>query len=262
MNDFPFSSLRVLPYNTYSGVFNMALDRYLADHAADDNTPVLRFYGWRPYCLSLGKHQKATIVDREKLSALGYDLVRRPTGGSAILHAEELTYSLIIPRIKNYDHHRLYAWIHGKIARSLNALGYPVGLAQSPLTENYLNGQKDAFACFNRKAPSEIQYKGKKVVGSAQKIYRHAILQHGSVMMSDYHTGITELLKWTREEKAEQRRLLKENSVALNEIKNGGIDVEILCDALLHHLDVSISIVPPTDEECDGANGLSTLFIV
>ncbi|MEJ2542893.1 MAG: hypothetical protein P8Y99_02380 [Calditrichaceae bacterium] len=71
----------------------MAIDYYFSEQMNKINEPVLRFYGWNPFCLSLGKHQDLNSVNLGKIISDGYDIVRRPTGGSAIFHSDELTYS-------------------------------------------------------------------------------------------------------------------------------------------------------------------------
>lgn len=207
--------LRVIPYQCYRGAENMAMDYYLTLFAAEFHQPVLRLYGWKPSCLSLGKHQNTTLIDRDRLS--GIDFVRRPTGGSAIFHADELTYSFILPR-EQMGHHEMYTYFHEILAKALNELGYPVQLSASPLSDVYINKGTDTFACFNRSARSEIQYQGKKVVGSAQKIYKHAILQHGSIMLSNTHLNIVDYLQVDEEEKINQKKILVDHAISLSEI--------------------------------------------
>jgi len=258
----PLTSLRVIPFSREKGLFNMALDHYFAQSLLTDATPVLRFYGWEPFCLSLGRHQKADEVNRDALRAAGYDWVRRPTGGSAILHADECTYSIILPRKAGYDHHMIYNWVHEQIAGALRTLNIPVTLAQTSLTDNYLKGQKDAFACFNRKARSEIQYNGKKVVGSAQKLYRETLLQHGSIMLGTTHEKIIDLLMWTEEEKERQRLFLKKNATALDALNGSDLTAETVSQTITNHIGQTIQVDTKTltSQERDGAYGYYALF--
>ena len=107
----------------------MALDFSLAQKLVPSDDPILRFYGWEPVCLSLGHHQDASEVDLTQLAKDHVDIVRRPTGGSAILHAQELTYSLIVAG-ENSRHHTIYAAFHHLLASTLRDLGYPVQLHQ------------------------------------------------------------------------------------------------------------------------------------
>ncbi len=214
---FPFSSLRILPYQVFSGAVNMALDFYLAQTIRRNDVPILRFYGWSPYCLSVGYHQDDSLIDFKNIAEQGYQVVRRPTGGSAIFHSTELTYALIVPNI-NIKHHDLYKTFHRLLSLALNSLGFPVELNTSPDNENYLKQGKRRFACFNRPAFSEIQYAGKKVVGSAQKLYQNALLQHGSILIGPHQRAIVGFLKLDKKEKERYLQKLKHRSISLSEI--------------------------------------------
>lgn len=210
----------------------MCLDLYFAEQMEYSTTPLLRFYGWNPFCLSLGHHQKSDLINIEKLQANGYDIVRRPTGGSAILHSDELTYSFILPRNK-VNHHAVYAYFHSNLAKALNSIGYNVELAGTEKKGIYLNQAADTFACFNRSALSEIQYDGKKVVGSAQKLLKYAILQHGSIMIKPTHEEIIDYLLLNPDEQQQQKNLLKEKSMSLEQVNSRRITVNEIADPLL-----------------------------
>lgn len=89
---------RLLPYRVFEGSMNMALDEAILDRAIsvdDTNSLSLRFYGWRPEAVSIGYGQKLPFSDRERIVEKGFDLVKRPTGGRAVLHSGELTYSFV-----------------------------------------------------------------------------------------------------------------------------------------------------------------------
>jgi lipoate-protein ligase A len=210
---FPFKTLRLIPFHFHTGRDNMCLDYYLAQDVVPGREPVIRFYGWNPFCLSLGKHQKSTDVNTEALQQKNYDLVRRPTGGSAILHSEEWTYSFIVPG-ENLNHKGLYQLFHRHLEAALQKLGYPVSL-ENKASGYRLNQGGETFACFNRSAYSEVQSYGRKVVGSAQKILPRSLLQHGSVLTGKAHLGIVHFLNTSEEEKRLYSDVLKERSVSL-----------------------------------------------
>ncbi len=158
-----------------------AIQRTVAAGAAP---PTLRFYSWEPPCLSLGRAQRVCDVDREALQAAGFGLVRRPTGGRAILHplhADELTYSLVAPVahpllagtiVESY--HRLSAGL----ARGLALLGLSGHGAER---QGSRRGRARRPACFDVTSHYEITFEGRKLVGSAQARARGAALQHGSL---------------------------------------------------------------------------------
>ena len=126
-SNFPINLLRLIPFERFPGKLNMTIDYYLSMTCQRNDVPIFRFYGWSPFCVSIGYHQKDELVDFAKLDEDGYNFVKRPTGGRAILHAEELTYSVIVPR--DLIHHRqLYHFIHQLFADALESLGYQVEL--------------------------------------------------------------------------------------------------------------------------------------
>ena len=167
-----------------AGAWNMAVDEALLDGvAAGNGPPTLRFYEWAPPCLSLGYFQPFDVVDVAGCLRLGVDVVRRPTGGRAILHDRELTYSVALPRRLLGDdgavlpsYHRLSL----ALERGLNRLGAPVVLAPERTAQP---GPDHGPVCFDRPSAHEILLDGRKLVGSAQVRQATAILQHGSILI-------------------------------------------------------------------------------
>jgi len=238
---FPFKNLRVIPYQEFSGIQNMSLDLLFSASVEKTNLPILRFYGWKPYCLSLGHHQTINDVNFKKLQKEGYDIVRRPTGGSAIFHSEELTYSIIVPKTK-LSHHELYELFHLSLAEALKRIGYNVTLSSDVSHGSYLNKGRDTFACFNRAAKSEIKYQGKKIVGSAQKITNTYILQHGSILIGKKHEEIISFLNADSDEIKDQQNYLKKHAVSLNEIKKGDAPIFSITENLIDSLSKNLKI--------------------
>ena len=166
------------------GAWNMAVDEVLLDGVAAGNAPpTLRFYGWTPPCLSLGYFQPFDVVDLEACRALRVEVVRRPTGGRAILHDRELTYSVALPASAlGHDggvlpsYHRLSLALQDGLQR----LGVPATLApQSAPNSAATHGP----VCFDRPSAHEILLHGRKLVGSAQMRRAGALLQHGSILI-------------------------------------------------------------------------------
>lgn len=228
----PLKSLRIIPFDYYQGAMNMAIDYYLADTIQIGDDPVLRFYGWKPFCLSLGYHQDSSKIKLRKLHEKGYDVVRRPTGGSAIFHGMELTYSLIVPMAESANHD-IYSVFHRLYTEALKSLGYKVEIHEHEETGNYLKSGKSSFACFDRPAFNEIKYKGKKVVGSAQKLFRHSLLQHGSLMLSGTQSILFDFLHVGQSEIIEHKFALHQRSCSLEDINSHEIDIMQICDVLI-----------------------------
>jgi lipoate-protein ligase A len=155
----------------------------------------LRIYGWAPPALSLGFHQDEATVDRAALADRGYDLVRRPTGGAAVLHVDEITYS-VAAGLGQTPLGRGVLEIHGGIARALVAAFRSVGLD----VEFGGDGVPRDFACFSGAGGHEMTLGGRKLVGSALRRGRRAFLQHGSVLRSERHLDLCSLMAGAGEE--------------------------------------------------------------
>ena len=174
--------LMVDGYST--GAVNMARDEALLRRVmAGESSPCLRFYQWKPPGLSLGRFQEAGRgSDLEKCGEYGIDCVRRLTGGQAVLHDDELTYSIIIP----VDHERFdgrgvldsYRTISKALVGALIDIGIDCSLAAESKTRSDPAG---GGVCFYSPSAFEVVAGGKKIIGSAQTRDRGVILQHGSV---------------------------------------------------------------------------------
>jgi len=171
-------------------------DAILTAVAAGEAPPTLRFYLWKPACLSLGYGQRAREVDLERLRERGYDLVRRPTGGRAILHTRELTYSLALP----IDHPIAAGGIVDSYRRISEAL--LIGLRELGLQAQADRINGDAVltpVCFETPSHYEITVGGKKLIGSAQVRRKCGILQHGSLPLVGDIAGICDVLAYPDE---------------------------------------------------------------
>ena len=159
----------------------MAIDCALLDLARSGEGAVLRLYRWEPFCLSFGRHEPALRrYGRDNVMARGIDVVRRPTGGRAVWHARELTYSVAQPA-NGVSLRESYRAIHGMLADAVRRLGAPALLAADPPRVAGLG----AGACFAQPVGGEVVVAGRKVVGSAQLRENGALLQHGSMLLSD-----------------------------------------------------------------------------
>lgn len=159
----------------------MALDQALLDEVERrGEVAYLRLYRWRPACLSLGRHEPALArYDREHIARLGIDVVRRPTGGRAVWHDDEVTYAVAAPVDALGCLRDSYRAIHQRLARALRTLGVDAALA-SP---RHRPAPLAAGACFAQPVGGEVLAQGRKVVGSAQVRQGSAFLQHGSILL-------------------------------------------------------------------------------
>ena len=171
------------------GFYNMSVDEELLARAqAGEKTPVLRFYGWRPPAVSIGRFQKIEdAVDTDACKQLGFDVVRRITGGRAVLHHTELTYS-IIARTDNplFPNTVLgtYKVIAAGLLAGLKYLGINAEMvSRADHTSHLVKKDTKAPACFSSPSWYEIVADHKKIIGSAQRRLSGAFLQHGSILI-------------------------------------------------------------------------------
>lgn len=154
---------------------NMAIDVALLERGE----PTVRLYGWDPACVSLGYTQEEDAVDTAAIETRGFDLVERPTGGGAILHAEtEVTYAVVLPT--GYpglpeDLFDSYRFLADGVLGALRSLGVEAEYRKA-------TGGKDAF-CYLREAGVSIFVDGKKISGGAQRRTKDAVLQHGTLLI-------------------------------------------------------------------------------
>jgi lipoate-protein ligase A len=204
------------------GATNMAIDEAILTVVAEGRSPpTLRFFAWEPPCLSIGYSQAADEVDIARCRQAGVDFVRRPTGGRAILHTDELTYSIVVPQgeprvvggvLESYR--RLSAGL----VRGLRLLGMDVVQAEAGHGTATLTGQDAdvSAACFDAPSAYEVTAGGKKLVGSAQVRRRGAVLQHGSLPLQGDITRICHYLVVPSEERRQElRRELRARATSL-----------------------------------------------
>jgi lipoate-protein ligase A len=203
-----------------SGARNMAIDEaILAAVEAGHSPPTLRVYGWSPPCISLGHSQDpAHELDLAAVAERGYDLVKRATGGRAVLHIDELTYSIIARADAEpwcLTQALSYREISQAVARALSASGFGVTLDRGYPVERP-QALRAMTPCFASTARSEVVFGDRKVVGSAQRRTRGAFLQHGSILVSRRHRDIVACLKLDAEKRAGYLDILDRNSVSLD----------------------------------------------
>lgn len=225
--------LRVLLEGAAPGAFNMERDRaLLAEHQPGDD-PVLRLYRWSPPALSLGYNQDSGAFDREAAAAAGLDLVRRPTGGRAILHADEITYAVIgtSPGAVFGDSlHAVYMTINRALVAFFRELGIP-----AEISDGESRPEAQGNICFRSAGRYEISAGGRKIVGSAQRRTRGCFLQHGSILCGTGHLDLSRYLVPGAAGTEVPRELLAAGTTDLAQLLGRDLDAAAL-DAYAHVL--------------------------
>jgi len=197
--------MRIIRSPHLDGITNMAIDQAIMESVGDGVVPpTLRFYGWEPACLSLGYAQRARDVNWDGIGAKGWNVVRRPTGGRAILHTDELTYSISFPQ----DHPIVQGDIVTSYRRLSEGLKYGLELlGVDSQTAPYQKGALQSPVCFETPSAYEITINGKKLIGSAQVRRQKAVLQHGSVPLTGDIARICDALQYPDTERREAAKI-------------------------------------------------------
>lgn len=232
-----------------NGKYNMDFDLWLAQNYNTDK-PILRLYQWKPYCISLGANQSFDDVNLEKVKADKIDVVKRPTGGRAILHSEELTYSVVYPIDDTTSSKNIYNEINLALRKGLIEFDSKLSKIELEHTQpNFKEFYKSEISaiCFAVSAKSELNFNGKKIVGSAQRKIGNVILQHGSILCGQYHKKIVDYLNINESNKEIILKEISDTTVDLKTALDHDIDYSKLTTAILkgfeNHFDTKFDVI-------------------
>jgi lipoate-protein ligase A len=239
----------------------MALDEALLEScAAHISPPTLRFYSWEPACLSLGYAQPSSDADLTKLNLYGWDLVRRPTGGRAILHTDELTYSITAsveePLVQG-SILESYRRLSQALLAGLKILG--INALATPKQKNVDFGKQPV--CFESPSDYEITVSGKKIIGSAQARRLNGVLQHGAIPINGDLTRINQVLHFSKASKMDSANMrLLSHAATLTDIlgrETSFLDVrKAFVEGFQNTFDLEFMHSEPTDKEKERAEEL------
>src|SRR3990172_8328587 len=219
------------------GYYNMAVDEAIADAVEKGvSPPTLRLYGWKSPTLSIGYSQSLeNKIDTEYCRKNKIGIVLRPTGGRAVLHDKEVTYSLISPKNNPLFPDNIsgtYRVISETLLNGLSFLEIDAILSPKSQIPNP-KSQIPNPSCFATTSQYEITVDGKKLIGSAQRRFKNSFLQHGSIPLENHHDKLAHCLGFQEEYKSKKFvKLIKEKSISLNELNGKVFSFDELADAL------------------------------
>ncbi len=229
---------RLLIDHAENAAWNMAADEAMLLGLAEGKIPpTLRFYGWNPPAVSIGYFQRMDAeIDRTICAKLGMDVVRRLTGGRAVLHEEEVTYSLVvredavnIPATVTAS----YLFFSQAIVAGLARMGISAELQAPAPSKGQKNSRFTSPACFDAPSHYEVVVADRKVVGSAQVRHNGILLQHGSVSLKFRAERVAAVMRYDNEEKRKKLiRDLKERAVGLLDVLAKPLDCDTIVSAL------------------------------
>ncbi|WP_420826803.1 lipoate--protein ligase family protein [Chengkuizengella sediminis] len=216
---------RFIQSDVYSSAENMAIDEaILLAHSEGKVPPTLRFYGWDPATLSIGYFQKSEEIDFDAVKENGIGFVRRQTGGRAVLHDQELTYSMIVsedypglPKTVNEAYRVLSQGLLFGF-KSLDLKAEMVNLATEEENQKY--EAASSSACFDSPSWYELVVEGRKIAGSAQTRQKGVVLQHGSILLELDIDLIFDLLRYSNPKIKERlKQSFAKKAVAINDLR-------------------------------------------
>ena len=226
-----------------NGAWNMAVDESILEHIQRGQAfPTLRLYAWDPPCLSLGHAQSFMDVDVERVKSQGWEVVRRLTGGRAILHTDELTYSVTgsaSEPILSGSILESYNRIAQALMFAMRELGLPVEMKEEA---NHATLETNPV-CFEVPSTYEITVNGRKLIGSAQARKKESVLQHGSLPLTGDLTRICEALIFKDEasrQNAKERLLAR--ATVVESITGTGTDWETAARAFVKGFEAQLGI--------------------
>ena len=165
--------MKYVKFGIHSGADNMRIDSELLDNAilAQSKVPTFRLYAWSPKCISLGRNQKQDFITDKDV-----DVVRRLTGGRALLHDNEITYSYVAPAVEGESIIQSYKHISGILIDFFKTLGVELDFGENKKVSTHFD------YCMLLSTGADVCYNGQKIIGSAQYRKQGYILQHGSIL--------------------------------------------------------------------------------
>ena len=246
--------------------FNMAVDEQLVRSVSTgDSRPAVRVFGWSPPAVSFGYAQAiGNEVDLAEADRRGIEIVRRPTGGRAVLHWNELTYSVVCPSahlLLGGSIAEVYRAISGCLVAGLTDLGIEVRLepGHSPVPSPRGNGLTSP--CFSSTSQYEITLGGRKLIGSAQRRIGETVLQHGSLLIGPEHKQVVDLMPGGHERaKSAYRKQLELQTISLQEAGYAELGFEDLADGIRSGFEKTLSCelldLPLSADEKSGVQDL------
>lgn len=217
----------------------MAIDQALLKlHVLGLSPPTLRFYQWQPPAISFGYFQQLKIINLSICSSLGIDVVRRPTGGRAVLHQNELTYSLIAGTREGIPSSlpKAYDLICQGLLAGLRLIGIEAQMGQGTPTGS------PPDICFLRTSISDIVCQGKKIVGSAQMWSGSSLLQHGSIILEPQKETWANLMEINPDSQEKIHTELESRTTSLLDLLGYKIEIDRIMDVIVEGMTLILGV--------------------
>lgn len=220
-----------------TGKYNMDKDLKNAGLLINNKIqPTFRLYTWEPFCVSLGYNQKDDNINKQAIEESNSELVRRPTGGRAVYHANELTYSIVHKVSNEYTPTDLYRDIHILFAEAFKKSGIETDLVKTnPDFKKFYNSDERSVSCFASSARYELSFNERKIVGSAQRKMENIVLQHGSILIDKGYEKLSDFILTSKENQKRLTDFTLKTTTHINEISKIKHSPQSIADILINH---------------------------
>jgi lipoate-protein ligase A len=225
----PSQSISLIEFADLDAYHNMALDLHLFQLCEGrPDRGYLRFYTWTHPTLSLGFFEDITVIDRARAERDGVEIVRRPTGGRVVLHGDDLTYAVVMPKVSDCGLTAGYRMISECIVRGFSMLGLALEIQRGGAAKT----RSIHKPCFTSVSRYEVTFGGKKIVGSAQKVGADSILQHGSIPLGPGYQRVADYMDCPDAERARLRRETAAGTCCVHEVLPSRPEARAVASAL------------------------------
>jgi len=216
------------------GLTNMATDFAIAQNNIFPSIPTIRVYQWYPKCISLGFHQSVENINLSLCKEHKIEVVRRPTGGRAVFHTNEVTYAVSVPtQLSKYYIHELYSLISQGLVEGIRQLGIPAKFKKRTFDLRKHYQTLDGMSCFSTAARYEVTVHGRKLIGSAQRHFHQGVLQHGSIMLGREHLYLPDYYSGLSAQEKEQMKLkMQKNTISFEDCLERSCEYDTISDAI------------------------------
>jgi lipoate-protein ligase A len=225
----------------------MAIDEAILTAVGEGEAPsTLRFYSWRSPWISLGSGERADDVDRDRIAWRGWGILRRASGGTAVIHQGQLGYAVILPSshpIWRGDLIESYRRLAAPLAAAFRALGVAVEAAPPSARAEFARAAPPGAdrICFAALGPYELLTAGHKVIGNSQVRRRLASLQHGTIQVSASQAALLDILAGSGDRERDDLRTFLDSHVGSLEAAAGrAIEISRVVEAIAHAIEASI----------------------
>jgi lipoate-protein ligase A len=216
-------------FSCLEGTVHMDLDaRLLASCEANPVCCYLRFYTWRRPTLSMGRFEPEDAVDRTAAARDGVAIVRRPTGGRVVLHGDDLTYTIVMPKPSEGGLQSTYDLISEILVDGLSSMGAVLDIERGRAGRPRI-GQRPCFASVSR---HEVTHSGRKVVGSAQRVGDLAVLQHGSIPLARGYLRVVDYMNVSPAQRGRMRDEMEATTACLEAVLGRSVEPARVAAAL------------------------------